>query len=261
MCGDIMRVINWNISYAGDTEKKMEYLDSILTTDSLFMLEEVKPHAFEIIKAAFSDRYHLVYSLDFRKPSKFDSDARRLGVVIGISKTYTVEEVGVIERNLFPDRTLYATIIVGGKRVKMLALHSITGCGYYRSKSVQYDTFAEFIDEYKPDIIGIDANEPQQDHYEINKMKFFDNGPGAGHFFEEIQHLGLCDTFVQHNQITTCVEGEPLAKTHYIRRKGAVRYDFLFANRQFDISSMNYYYEGALSAGSDHALAMCDIVF
>ena len=147
-----MRVINWNISYAGDVSKKIDCLSSVFTPGSLFMLQEVKPHAFEAIKAAFSDDYTLVYSLDFRKPSKFDSDARRLGVLIGIDKKLSVEEVGVIERNLFPDRTLYATVNIGEQRLKVLALHSITGCGYYRSKSVQYDTFAEFVNEYKPEI-------------------------------------------------------------------------------------------------------------
>lgn len=254
-----MRVINWNISYAGDVSKKIDYLSSVLTPDSLFMLQEVKPHAFEAIKAAFSDDYTLVYSLDFRKPSKFDSDARRLGVLIGIDKKLSVEEVGVIERNLFPDRTLYATVNIGGQRLKVLALHSITGCGYYRSKSVQYDTFAEFVNEYNPDIVGIDANEPQQDHYEIAQMKFFDNGPGAKRFFDELNTLGLKDAYVHYNNITTFVEGEPLTKTHHIRRKGAVRYDFVFINEDFPISSMQYCYEPAIAAGSDHALAVCDI--
>ena len=75
-----------------------------------------------------------------------------------VSKNFEILEAGVIERSPFPDRTVYVTLKKNDKTIKILALHSLTGCGYYRSKSVQYDSFAEFIDEYRPDIIGIDAN-------------------------------------------------------------------------------------------------------
>ena len=143
--------------------------------------------------------------------------------------------------------------------MKILALHSLTGCGYYRSKSVQYDSFAEFIDTYQPDVIGIDANEPQVDHYDIRQMQFFDNGPGAKHFFDAIVDIGLTDSFVRANGQTTYVEGQPLTKSHNIRRKGAVRYDFLFVRDSYGVVSLNYNYDDAVVSGSDHAIIVGDI--
>ena len=140
-----------------------------------------------------------------------------------------------------------------------MTLHSLTGCGYYRTKSVQYDSFAEFIDDFRPDIIGMDANEPQIDHYDIKQMRFFGNGPGAKHFFDKINEIGLVDSFVKHNNITKCEKGVPLTKSHNIRRKGAVRYDFIFIKNRFEINSINYYYEDAINAGSDHAMLACDL--
>lgn len=254
-----MRVIDWNISYAGDTSKKIEYLHTLLQGDVCIMLQEVKPHAYEYIKETLGEDYNLFYSLEYRCPSKFDSDARRLGVLIATSKGISVESSGVIERSPFPDRTMYVVLNVNGRSLKLLALHSLTGCGYYRSKSVQYDSFAEFIDNYKPDLIGIDANEPQVDHYDMRKMEFFDNGPGAKHFFDEMVDIGLTDSYVRYNNIDIVEDGKPLAKTHNIRRKGAVRYDFLFSKNDIAIEKMDYFYDDAIKAGSDHALILCDI--
>lgn len=254
-----MRIIDWNISYAGNTEIKINYLQTHIGENTCIMLQEVKPHAYEYIKAILSDRYDLFYSLEYRKPGKFDSDARKLGVLVLVSKGIEIVEAGVIERSPLPDRTVYVTLKKGEETVKLLALHSLTGCGYYRSKSVQYDSFAEFIDAYRPDIIGIDANEPQVDHYDMRQMQFFDNGPGAKHFFDEMANIGLTDAYVRYNGTEGYEEGQPLTKSHNIRRKGAVRYDFLFVRDTYKVEAISYNYDEAVEAGSDHAIIVSEI--
>ena len=254
-----MRIIDWNICYSGDTKEKIDYLKTLLTDDGVIIMQEVKPHAYEYIKKTLGEQYRAVYSLDYRKPGKFDSDARKLGVLILISSCYAVKDAGVIDRSPFPDRTAFATIEVDGREVKILALHSLTGCAYYRTKSVQYESVTEFVDNYCPDIVGIDANEPQFDHYDINKMKFFDNGPGAEIFFNEIIDLRLVDAYVKCNGVDSFVEGQPLIKSHNIHRKGAVRYDFLFINDDFNVNDCSYYYDEAVTAGSDHAVIVVNV--
>ena len=254
-----LRYINWNISYAGDTEKKIDYLNQFILDETCVILQEVKPHAYEYIKNALSDKFDLFYSLNYRKPSKFDSDARKLGVLIMVSKDIDIIASGVIERSPFPDRTVYVTLRKNGNEIKILGLHSLTGCGYYRTKSIQYDSFAEFIDEYHPDVIGIDANEPQIDHYDISKMEFFDNGPGAKHFFEKIVDIGLVDSYAHFVGAEGYIEGQPLTKSHNIRRKGAVRYDFLFVRDSYKVNNMCYNYDNAIKAGSDHAMIVGDL--
>ena len=252
-----IQVINWNISYMGNHERKLDFLFSLLHDNYCVLLQEVKPHVYEYIKSNYPDNT-ILYSLNYRKPSNFDSDARKLGVMIILSKNINVKEAGVIERNVFPDRTLYATVGINSAELRLLALHSITGCGYYKAKSVQYDSFTEFIDAHAPDIIGIDANEPQIDSYDINQMKFFDNGKGAETFFRHIKTKGLCDTFVKHKNIVYCVEGTPITISHNVKRKGPVRYDFLFSNNSFEITSCDYLYDEAVKAGSDHAIIVAE---
>ena len=257
-----MRVINWNVSYAGSIENKIKFLQTYLTTKNCcVILQEVKPHAYEYIKQLFIDDYKMFYSLDYRKPSKFDSDARKLGVLILVSNDIDIESAGIIERCPFPDRTVYATLRKLDKTVKVLALHSLTGCGYYKTKSVQYDSFAEFINEYRPDIIGIDANEPRIDHYDILKMSFFDNGLGAKNFFNEIIEIGLTDTYVRFYDTKDYVSGQPLTTSHYIRKKGAVRYDFLFTRKTYDVNYCLYNFDEAVASGSDHAIIVSELLF
>lgn len=254
-----MRYIDWNISYAGDTIRKIDYLNTFILKDTCIILQEVKPHAYEIIKDKFGEQFNLFYSLNYRKPSIFDSDARKLGVLIMVDKDIDVISSGIIERSPFPDRTIYVTLRKNNIEIKVMGLHSLTGCGYYRTKSVQYDSFTEFIDEYRPDVIGIDANEPQIDHYDMKKMEFFDNGPGAKHFFDKIEEIGLTDSYARFMGSNGYIEGQPLIKSHNIRRKGAVRYDFLFLKNTYKVKRVLYNYDDAIMAGSDHAIIVGDL--
>lgn len=107
----------------------------------------------------------------------------------------------------------------------------------------------------KPDIIGMDANEPNVDSYDIDKMTFYDrNGTGAKIFFKKVKELEMYDAYVVANSITTCKDGKCLTISHNVRRRGAVRYDFLFVNKNSLIIECDYNYEDAIMTGSDHAL-------
>lgn len=98
------------------------------------------------------------------------------------------------------------------------------------------------------------------DSYDPDKMIFYNrNGGGAKIFFKKVKESGMKDAYWVANDITTCEEGKCLTVSHYIRRRGVVRYDFLFVDNNFSITKCNYDYEGAIKAGSDHALIEADI--
>lgn len=67
------------------------------------------------------------------------------------------------------------------------------------------------------------------------------------------------NAYVVANDITTCEEGKCLMISHNVRRRGVVRYDFLFVDNNISITKCNYDYDGAIKAGSDHALIEADI--
>lgn len=254
-----MKVINWNISWANDIITKIEYLRSFMLDETfVVILQEVKPHAYNAIKEHLSDLAQIEYSLLYRVPGKYDTDSRKLGVAILTSKNIAIKKANVIDRALMPDRTLMVDVVCNNVPLRILGLHSITGCQHLKAKEIQYFSFAEAIDTYMPDIVGIDANEPQIDHYDIGQMKFFDNyqkGNGCKSFFEAMAHNMLVDAFVKDYDKSQFVEGECLATSHIIKRGNKkVRYDFLFINgEKINNYSCEYEYKNAVCAGSDHA--------
>lgn len=254
-----MIYINWNIKCYCNIEKIITFLkERADACECIIALEEVMPDRAEMIRDSMSEQYYISYSLDYRKPDEeFDTDNRRLGVMILVSKDYKVLESGVFERSLFPDRTLWVSIEKDNKVIKIVALHSITGVAFKIGKAVQFRSFAECIRDYKPDIISMDANEPRIDHYDIDEMEFFDqgdDGKSARLFFKQIKKQGLYDAYISQYDKRKYVYGEPIITSHKVQGKTNRRYDFVFISEQFAVQQANYWYDEALRASSDHAM-------
>ena len=256
-----MRIIDWNISYNNTAEQKIELLEKVIGDDSFIaILQEVTPAQYEVIKKKFEN---ICYSLDYRKPGKFDTKQRELGIAILCSEDIVIKKADVLTRCLLPDRTLLADLEYNGKALRVMGLHSITGISHKRAKSMQFLSFAESIDEFKPDIVGFDANEPAVDHYEIEQMEFFanhDKGMGARTFFTALKDANLRDAYLANYDKRNYVKGEPLATSHRFEINGvSKRYDFIFASHDIDISESKYLYDEAIRAGGDHAIICCEI--
>lgn len=138
----------------------------------IIVLQEVTQKVYEQLVKDFNRDFNIEYSLNYRKASKFDTNARKLGIAIIVSKDFKINDVQVLERILFSERTLNMEVAKGNELFKIMGLHSITGCDYSKAKSIQFYSFAEAIDIYKPDIVAIDANEPEIDHYDVKEMIF-----------------------------------------------------------------------------------------
>lgn len=258
-----MKIIDWNISYNGNFEDKFNYLKEVIESHkSIVILQEVTEDAYLLLKEKFSE-FKIEYSLNYRIPSKFDTKSRKLGIVIMVSKEIDVINTKVIDRCLLPERTLLCEIECDKKRYKVLGLHSITGCDHKKAKSLQFYSFAETIEEYRPDIVGIDANEPDKDNISIDKMVFFDNkdkGKGAKTFFETLNNNNLIDSLLNESIDYVDNQEEPLKVSHIINKKIKKRYDFVFLDKgKFDKYKTNYNYESSIEAGSDHSLIEINI--
>jgi len=257
-----LSIIHWNIGYNAVPNKIVKELKSHISDSFIIVLLEVTPKKYAMICDQLKDVANILYSLHYRQPGKFDSKNRKLGVVILTSKNINVLDSGVFMRTLFPERTLFAEIELEGRKLKIVGLHSITGCDYKKAKAVNFLSFAEMVEDYKPDVIAIDANEPDIDHYDIQQMKFYDkrNGKGASVFFKTMIKNGLSDCFTIHYDINQYVKGEPLAISHIIKgNKNKKRYDFVFVNQKsLQINSAIYDYDAAVAASADHAIVAVD---
>lgn len=104
-------------------------------------MQEVTLKHYKELKEAMRG-YNIRYSLDYRKPGKFDSKQRQLGIAIITTKDLPIISAKCIDRCLLPDRTLLVKVQCGSKTIKVLGLHSITGCDHKKAKSMQFLSFA-----------------------------------------------------------------------------------------------------------------------
>jgi hypothetical protein len=259
-----MKIFNWNISYSCNIEKICNEIENnILNSSFIITLQEVTASSYEYIRERFCSIANFFYSLNNRTPGKFDTKSRKLGVLLILSKDIDVIETGVCHRCLLPERTLFATIKYNNQELKVISLHSITGCDHKKAKSIQFYSFAELVDFYKPDILTFDANEPSKDHYEIKNMQFFDNkdkGLGAKTFFNVIDEIGLVDAFINNYDKSKFLENQPLTVSHFVGvKKDPKRYDFMFLNKKLDALSIKYEMERSLIASSDHSYIIAEV--
>lgn len=254
-----MKIINWNLSWLKNIGSKIEYLLKEIREHSfIIILQEVTQSSYKYLCEELDSIANMEYSLDYRIPGKYDTNSRKLGIAILTSKDIKINKAQVLDRAILPDRTLMIDAIYQNIPLRIMGLHSITGCQHGKAKEIQYFSFAEAVSEYKSDIVGIDANEPELDHYDISQMKFFDNynkGNGCKTFFMTMSENFLEDAFVKNYDKTQFIPGQYLTTSHIIQRgKKHVRYDFLFVNKQkFVDYNCSYFYDEAIEAGSDHA--------
>lgn len=259
-----MRIIHWNISWASSPEAILRQLKTELSQGfTIACLQEVTPSAYAVFRKELLEHYILTYSLNFRAPSKYDSKSRRLGVLIIAPDCVCPVSDGVIFRTSYPERTCYFKFSWFGQTYSILSLHSVTGVNYKKGKSVQFDSFAEAIDELLPDIVTFDANEPMVDHYDLSRMQFFDNGDkgaGARRFFQSLTDQGLEDACTHFYDKSRYIPGEPLAVSHIINGKARRRYDFIFVNtKRIPLLSCAYNYADGVAATADHAIVSTGI--
>lgn len=255
-----MNIIEWNIGYSAKPKEIFNVLKNYMDDTFIFMILEVLPNAYNQFVEMMDDTVHIEYSLNYRVPGKYDEKNRKLGVMIITSNDIKVVDAGVFNRTLFPDRTLYERIIYKDVEYKIAALHSITGCSYKTAKSVNFLSFAEMVNDFQPDLVAMDANEPEIDHYEIKNMKFFEkNGKGAKVFFETLNEYGLQDSYALNYDKSLFKEGTPLAVSHIINKRKPVRYDFCFINNKFKPIDVSYKYNEAKDASADHAILLVRI--
>ncbi len=257
-----LKIISWNISYMGPISQKVDFLKSILDENTVFVLQEVGKKGYEYIVENFKD-FEIVFSLNLRKKGKYEGRNRDLGIVIGSSKKFSLKQYELLKDVPFPERTLHANLSYGKNKFGILGFHSLTGCSYKITKSAQFASIASYIYENEKDIdfLCFDANEPEVDHYDISKIKFFsqqgDEGYSANLIMGEKKVHKLNDAYREFLKSQNHKEIDPLATSHILNRSNNhKRYDYIFSSEKWDITDFEYKLEEGISAGSDHAIVL-----
>lgn len=246
-----IQLLQWNIKINSNTKKIVEFLKQKIANTSIINLQEVSIPASLIIKNEL--QLNCSYSINLRSPGEYEGKNRKMGVMT-IVKNGTIDNYSLVDKSIFPERTLITKIKLEKELITCLNFHSLTGVDYKKAKSSNFASIASYIHANSIDILSCDANEPKIDSISDIDLEFFDNrdkGQMASLLFGKNKIHKLIDTYKMY-----CIKNSlDLAEgyTHIIGINKK-RYDFIYCKEDWEIISSKSYYNEALSNTSDHAL-------
>lgn len=250
-----IQILDWNISFKCKIDLIIDYLKTQIEPEKpcIINLQEVRPHSYEALKMAFGD-VNIAYSLNLRRPGKFEGRNRELGTAI-ITINSNLLEYELVATSMVPERTLFAKIQAGKVSIGILNFHSLTGKSYKNSKASNFASLASYIHarELEIDFLAFDANEPFKDYQDLSTVVFYDNGDkgkNASLILGQDRVHGLTDslrTYYTDKGISN--QQEPLVKSHKTKR-----FDYIFHSPKWKVLSIEYPLIESLRASSDHSL-------
>ena len=246
-----VKIIQWNVSYSCKIDKIIEYLKFHIEGRTIICLQEVLVSFKEqLIERLQPDNYS--YSLDYRKPGLYDGKNRKMGVLTLVFGGQLVES-SVLERTVFPDRTLYSKLEFDQKSVSILNFHSLTGVGYKNAKGSNFASIAEFLQKKTDlDFFCCDANEPRTDSFISDEIEFWD-AKGRGKFASLIFGNNKVHHLVDPVKTDKIFEELPVS---YYTGGNPRRYDYIFKSPTWITEGFNFYYKDSIKASSDHAMVV-----
>ena len=254
-----VRVVQWNMRINSDAHAISERVRMATRSPTIVHLQEVSQSALATLSEQL-DPDGIGFSLVHRPPGENEGRNRRMGVA---TLTFGAEIVGafLVERSVFPERTLVAEIEILGSKVRTLNFHSLTGVDYKKAKSSNFASIADFLESDDLDFLCCDANEPKTDSMIESEVEFFDNGDRgrcAAKVFGCDSRHGLLDSYKAYLRSSGSeVKTSPLATSHVVAGRPR-RYDHVFHAPRWQVEVMRYDYESAVRASSDHAIVVAD---
>lgn len=257
-----VRIVQWNICNRSNSTRIAAFLDSIKTSGvTIFCLQEVLENSFKTLAELLRPSW-CAYSLQLREPGYNEGRNRHLGVAVF---AFGVNSGGarLIERTVFPERSLDCQVDCDGRSIRIGTFHSLTGVDYKKAKSSNFASIADYLmgDGADLDFLCFDANEPKVDSIDTGKMEFFDNGDkgrNAARILGENKVHGLEDALIVHlRNIDQIVDSNPVAVSH-LTRGIKRRYDFIMCSKHWSVLNVEYQFEAAIDATSDHAAIIGD---
>jgi endonuclease/exonuclease/phosphatase family metal-dependent hydrolase len=264
-----IRVVQWNIStmsrpkaIAGFIEKKIGQGLAIVC------LDEVKRSSYDRLVDSLKPQSSCL-SLDLRLPGRNEGKERGTGVAV-LGFGLPIVSFQLMDRAVFPERTLF--VLLGGSfgPIRVVAFHSLTGWGYCKAKASNFASIADYLQLHKADLdfLCFDGNEPNQDSMEVEKIVFSSRGDKG--IIKKMSLImgshnvhGLSDSYVASLRSSgEVVTRDPLAvsyKTGTPKKKQVEkRYDYIMQSHRWRVTNCEYPYDMSIKATSDHSAVIAD---
>ena len=260
-----LKVLSWNLKYKKHNSEQIKLLSNI--DADIFLLQEVHTDFFSNLKNTGLFNWS-TFSLDHRPPKPEEGLKRSFGCAI-LGKNGKLLESNLLETVKFPERTLITKVELESIVFTFCSFHIPPGASWKQIKPETMIKISEWLKDKKENtIFGIDANTPKSDHpnYGKNEWWWKDEpilmGNRPLHELKDVYRIYL----KQHPEIYEKIiknrpEG-PLAISYKrgSRTKVPCRYDFIYATKDLEPIFVDYCYDKATKAGSDHAIVIAELV-
>jgi exonuclease III len=247
----------WNINYQKFKDSHCRFLEK--WKPDILALQEVHPDFFAKLSSStlFSNsHYTLGYIQHDVKPSH--------PCAILSSADIRLRNPLLMPDLPFPEKCMIVDAELDGTVIKVCSFHTPPGATVKELKPQSLVILAEWLKSRDfPVVLGIDANAPKVDHPDIARNKWW--WPDEAKLLGEQKIHDLRDAFrdylINNPDLFETIKKSrpkgPLTVSH-LRGKGsnqkASRYDFIFVTPDIRVKKVEYLFEEACAAGSDHAL-------
>lgn len=264
-----LRVLQWNISTMSRPKAIADFIKKRVDRGPVIVcLEEVRRSSYDKLVDSLNPQSSCL-SLDLRLPGKNEGKERGTGVAV-LGFGLPIVSLELMDRAVFPERTLF--VLLGGAfgPIRVAAFHSLTGVGYRKAKASNFASIADYLQLHgaELDFLCFDANEPKHDSMDPDKLEFSllsDKG--------KVKKLALimgnqkvhklCDSYVAYLRSRgEVVTRDPLAvsyKTGTPKKKQVEkRYDYVMQSLRWRVTNCEYPYDESIKATSDHSAVIAD---
>lgn len=138
-----IRVVQWNIRINSNVDAISRRIDRAVQPGTVLHLQEVSASAFTSLCEQL-DPDGSAFSLSHRCPGKHEGRNRRMGVAT-LTFDGLIVDSKLLDRSVFPERTLATEVNMSGQTIQSLNFHSLTGVDYYKAKSSNFASIADFL--------------------------------------------------------------------------------------------------------------------
>jgi hypothetical protein len=263
-----LRVVQWNVSTMSRPKVIADFIGERIGEGlAIACLDEVKRSSYDKLVDSLKPQSSC-FSLDLRVPGKNEGKERGTGVAV-LGFGLPIVSFELMDRAVFPERTLF--VLLGGPfgPIRVAAFHSLTGVGYRKAKASNFASIADYLQLHgaELDLLCFDANEPVQDSMDVDKIEFSSRDKGKVKRVALIMGRQkvhkLSDPYVEYLRSRgEVVTRDPLTvsyKTGTPKKKQVEkRYDYVMNSRRWRVSSCDYPYEESITASSDHSAVVAD---
>lgn len=275
----MLRIATWNLNYRGRSVAPA--LGELLKRAGvdLVLLQEANPNSLELVREAAGLDW-TVSAFDAGAPTPVGPGRRRVAAIAG--KGASPGGVGFLPDLALPERMVFASVATNVGRLTVASYHAPPGVTWGRIKVDHAHALLRWIKTTSDLVVlGADANTPEVDHPDPAQVRtHWHTGSRrlAGALGDDVMFGGFPEHRLQDayrrwlsNQpdLRARIQREspdgPLAVSHRTgKRKSSPgtprRFDTLWISPGLKVRSAIYDYDGAIAAGSDHALVIADVV-